>query len=384
MAIGILRLRECFAALAFASLRMTVAFEAGTTTPIVASLISENLISNPALRRIRDLTVLNPFERGILKSFWRHRYTCMRGSSRFWAVIVSFGVLPTTGCLFRTRPVEDQYSKAPLQQTTQRGLIDAVNQQADAIQSLKATVDIDSSSGGIKKGKVTDYKEIRGYVLARRPDFLHMTGLMPFVRTTAFDMVSDGKSFKLWIPPKNKFVTGQNEVKTPNAEQPMESIRPQNIYEALLIRRIDDQTEVAVLENGYEMLHDAKGHRVLQDDYELTVIQKSGEGWRLARKIVFGRTDLKPHRQFIYSEDAKVATDAHYAEYKDFNGFSFPSRIEIYRPEEEYDIKLNMLKVEINLPLKDEQFTLAQPPGAVVVRLDAPQSSLAVPPIQKP
>ena len=69
IAIGILRLRECFAPLAFAPLRMTVAFEAGTTTPIVASLISENLISNPALRRIRDLTVLNPFERGILKCF---------------------------------------------------------------------------------------------------------------------------------------------------------------------------------------------------------------------------------------------------------------------------------------------------------------------------
>ena len=308
----------------------------------------------------------------------------MRGSSRIWAISLLFGVLPTTGCLFRTRPVEDQYSKAPLQETTQRGLIDTINQQADALQSLKATVDIDSSSGGIKKGKVTDYKEIRGYVLARRPDSLHMTGLMPFVRTTAFDMVSDGKNFKLWIPPKNKFVIGRNEVKTPNAEQPMESIRPQNIYEALLIRRIDDQNEVAVLENGYETLHDAKGRRVLQDDYELTVIQKSGDGWRLARKIIFGRTDLKPHRQFIYSEDAKVATDAHYAEYKDFNGFSFPSRIEIYRPEEEYDIKLNMLKVEINTPLRDDQFTLAQPPGAVVVRLDAPQSSLAMPLAQKP
>ena len=76
-------------------------------------------------------------------------------------------------------------------------------------------------------------------MLARQPDSLHMIGLMPFVRTTAFDMVSDGKSFKLWIPPKNKFVIGENKVKTPNADQPMESIRPQNIYEALLIRRID-------------------------------------------------------------------------------------------------------------------------------------------------
>jgi hypothetical protein len=275
--------------------------------------------------------------------------------------------------------VEYQYSKAPLKGATQQGLIDSINQQAESIQSLKATVDIDSSSGGLKKGHITDYKEIRGYVLARKPGALHMVGLMPIVRTTAFDMVSDGKDFRLWIPPKNRFVIGKNEVQTPNPDQPMENIRPQNIYEALLIRRIDPDSEIAVLENGYETLHDAKGHRVLQDDYELTIIQKYEQGWRLERKIIFGRTDLKPHQQFIYSEDGKVATDAHYAEYKDFDGVTFPSRIEIYRPQEEYDITLNMLKVDINQPLKDDQFVLQQPPGAVVVNLDRPQSSLVTP-----
>ena len=303
----------------------------------------------------------------------------MRRSSPFVVLPLFLAVLSTSGCMFRTRPVEDRYSRIPLKESTQQGLIDSVNQQAESIHSLKATVDIDSSAGGMKKGHVTDYKEIRGYVLARKPDFLHMIGLMPIVRTTAFDMVSDGQDFKLWIPPRNRFVIGKNEVKAPNSDQPMESIRPQNIYEALLIRRVDPESEIAVLENGYETLHDAKAHRVLQDDYELTVIQKYDKGWRLARKIIFGRTDLKPHRQYIYSEDGKVATDAHYAEYKDFDGFSFPSRIEIYRPQEEYDITLNMLKVEINQPLKDEQFVLEQPPGAVVVNLDRPQSSLAMP-----
>jgi len=303
----------------------------------------------------------------------------MRRSSPCWALLLALSVLPTTGCLFRTRPVEDQYSKAPLQNATQQELINSINRQAEAIHSLKATVDIDSSSGGLKKGTETQYKEIRGYVLARKPDSLHMIGLMPFVRTTAFDMVSDGQEFKLWIPPKNKFVIGQNRMVTPNADQPMENIRPQNIYEALLIRRIDSNTEIAVLENGYEMLHDSKGHRVLQDDYELTVIKKSDSGWALERKIIFGRTDLKPHRQFIYTDDGKVATDAHYAEYKDYDGFSFPSRIEIYRPQEEYDITLNMLKLEINTPLRDDQFVLEQPPGAVVVHLDQPQSSSIMP-----
>ena len=303
----------------------------------------------------------------------------MRRSSFVVLGPLLLAVLSTSGCMLRTRPVEDQYSKVPLKESTQQGLIDSINQQAKAIQSLKATVDIDTSVGGMRKGHYTDYKEIRGYVLARKPDALHMVGLMPIVRTTAFDMVSDGRDFKLWIPAKNRFVMGKNEVGSPNIDQPMENIRPQNIYEALLIQHVDADSEIAVLENGYEILHDSKGRRILQDDYELTIIQKYDKGWRLARKIIFERTDLKPHRQYIYSEDGKVATDAHYAEYKDYDGFSFPSRIEIYRPQEEYDITLNMLKVDINQPLKDEQFVLEQPSGAVVVNMDRPQSSLVTP-----
>ena len=299
----------------------------------------------------------------------------MRRNSPFWALTLALAVLPTTACLFRTRPVEERYSKAPLLESTQQGLIDSLAQQDEKIRSLQATVDIDSSAGGIKKGHVTDYKEIRGYVLARKPAMLHMIGLMPIVRTTAFDMVSDGKEFKLWIPPKNRFVVGRNDVQTPSATQPMENIRPQNIYDALLIRPVEEN-ELAVMSRSYEILHDSKGHPILQEDYELIVIRKRGESdGLLSRKIVFSRTDLHPTRQYIYDEQGKVATEARYADYKDYGGMSFPSRIEIYRPEEEYDIKMNILKLELNKPLKDEQFALAQPPGAEVIHLDSPQSS---------
>jgi hypothetical protein len=304
----------------------------------------------------------------------------MRRISPFWTLTLLLAVLPTTACLFRTRPVEETYSKTPLRESTQSALIEGINQQAAKIRSLQATVDIDTSAGGAREGHVTDYKEIRGYVLARKPAMLHMIGLLPIVRTTAFDMVSDGQEFKLWIPPRNRFVTGRNDVQTHNADQPMESIRPQDIYEALLIRPVDPEREIAVLENGYEILHDSKGHRVLQEDYELVVIRKSEQGWGLSRKIVFSRTDLQPHRQYLYDEQGKLATDARYAEYKDYDGVSFPSRIEIARPQEEYDIKMNMLKLEMNKPLRDDQFALEQPPGAEVVHLEQPPSSASAPP----
>jgi hypothetical protein len=306
----------------------------------------------------------------------------MRRLSPLGFLFLFLALLPTTGCLFHTRPVEETYSKAPLKEASQATLIDNINQQAQRIQSLQATVDIDTSVGGAKKGHVTDYKEIRGYVLARKPAMLHMIGLLPIVRTTAFDMVSDGQQFKLWIPPKNRFVVGSDSIETRNPDQPMENIRPKDIYDALLIRAIDGEQEIAVRENGDEILHDAKGHRVLQEDYELIVVRKKSESqWILARKIVFSRIDLLPHRQYIYDEQGNLTTDAKYADYKEMDGVNFASRIEISRPQEEYDITLNMLKLEINKPLRDDQFALQQPPGAEVVHLDRPQpqSSSVVP-----
>jgi len=181
-------------------------------------------------------------------------------------------------------------------------------------------------------------------------------------------------------PAEESLVVGRNDVQNPNSDQPMESIRPQDIYDALLIRPIDSEHDVAVLENGYEILHDAKGHRVLQADYELVVIRKGAAGWFLSRKIVFS-----PHRpaapSAVYLRRAGQPGDRMRATpiTKTMMASASPRALELFRPHEEYDITLNMLKLEINKPLRDDQFALEQPPGAEVVHLDKPQSSAVVP-----
>lgn len=295
----------------------------------------------------------------------------MRRYFRLLAVLcLVASTFPLGGCLFRTRPYERQFSNAPLKTATQQDLIDYVNGQAERIQSMQATVDIDASAADPKNGRITDYKEIRGYVLARKPAMLRMKGLMPVVRNTAFDMVSDGKEFKLWIPPQNKFVIGANNEEGYKPDKRMENMRPQHIYDALLLPAIAAD-DIAVLENGYEMVLDSKRHRVEQPDYELAVIHRGSKGWHLARRIEFSRTDLVPHRQRIYDELGNVMTDARYQDYKDFSGTSFPTTIEIERPRENYDITLNIIKLDVNRPLTDDQFTLDQPAGAEIVRLGA-------------
>jgi outer membrane lipoprotein-sorting protein len=292
---------------------------------------------------------------------------------RYRAAVVLFAVLPLTGCLFRSRKVEPPINSVQLKTATQQELIDYINTQASKIQTLQATVDIDTTVGGVKKGKVTDYQEIRGYVLARKPAMLRMIGLMPIVRNKAFDMVSDGQWFKLWIPPKNRFVIGRNDVETHNPNQALESLRPQHIYDALLLRRIDPQNEIAVLENDTELVTEAKSRKVSRADYVIDVVRKEDQGWVLSRKIVFSRTDLLPHRQLLYDASGNVTTNALYGNYKEENGIDFPWQIEIARPQEEYDITLNIVKLDLNQTLADDKFELEQPPGAEVVHLDKPE-----------
>ena len=296
---------------------------------------------------------------------------------RYRAALVLLAVLPLTGCLFRSRKVEQPVTTVQLKTATQQELIDYINTQAAKIQSMQATVDIDTTVGGVKKGKVTDYQEIRGYVLARKPAMLRMIGLMPIVRNKAFDMVSDGQRFKLWIPTKNRFV-GRNDVENNNLTQPLENLRPQHIYDALLLRRIDPQNEIAVLENDTEIVTDAKSHKVSRAEYIIDVIHKDDHGWVLSRKLIFSRIDLLPHRQLIYDTQGNVSTNTLYWNYKkDDNGIEFPWQIEIARPQEEYDITLNIVKLDLNQPLADDKFELEQPPGAEVVHLDKSEAHSA-------
>jgi outer membrane lipoprotein-sorting protein len=291
-------------------------------------------------------------------------------------LLLTTATFPLGGCLFRTRTLDRQISDRPLKAATQQDLIEYVNTEATKIQSMQATVDIDASAADLKNGRVTDYKEIRGYVLARKPAMLRMKGLLPLVRNTAFDMVSDGQEFKVWLPTKNKFVVGSNNADNYQPDKRLENMRPQYIYDALLIPAIG-QDEIAVLENGYETVLDAKKHRVEQPDYELAVIRNGPNGWYLSRRIEFSRTDLLPHRQRIYDQQGNVVTDVHYQDYKDYAGKTFPSMIEIERPRENYDITLSIIKLEINKALTDDQFALEQPAGAEVVHLDQPSPSAA-------
>ena len=300
--------------------------------------------------------------------------------TRYRSLLVLLAVLPLTGCLFRSRKVQPPLTTVQLKTASLQELVDYINTQAGKVQTVQATVNIDTSVGGEKKGRVTDYQQIRGYVMARKPSMLRLVGLMPIVRNRAFDMVSDGQNFKLWIPPKNRFVVGRNDLETHNAQQPLENLRPQPIYDSLLLGPINPENEIAVVRNETAYITDSKGHKLPQVNYVLDVIRKGKQGWFLAREIVFDRTDLLPHRQLLYDENGNVTTTALYEDYRADNQINFPWQIEIAWPLEEYDITLTLVKLDLNQPLPDDKFAMEQPPGVEVVHLDKPETTSVSPP----
>ena len=277
-------------------------------------------------------------------------------------------VLSISGCLVHTRTLNKrQVNTSNLLVADLPQLVERINSEARKIHSFSATVEIATALGGAKKGKVTEIQQIKGYILEKDPDMLHVIGLLPIVRSRAFDMVSDGKTFKLSIPPLNKFIEGPAGDSPQPSANTLENLRPHVFFDSLLLHEIGSN-DVAVLEQGTDVVQDANNKKKSWElpDYIVNVIVHDGDMWRLQRKITFSRTDLKPHRQMIYDQNGAIATEAVYENFADFQSVNFPSQITINRPKEEYSIQITIEKIEVNKPLSEDQFVLAQPPGAQV------------------
>ncbi len=298
--------------------------------------------------------------------------------SRLRLCVILCTLLPLAGCLSITRKTNGpRLSTAALKEATLEELVSRINSNAGALQTLNAKVDMDYTVGGRKKGHVTRYKEISGTILLRKPAALRIIGLVPVVHNRMFDMVSDGTSFQISIPGQNKYLVGTNRVNNPS-ENPLENLRPQFVFDALPLREIDPQNEIAVLEGGMELVKDAKTHQEAeQPDYEVVVLRRDNGAWYLSRKIIFSRVDLLPYHQLIYNRMGDVETDVHYENYTTYGALLFPALIEIQRPIEEVGITLGVTKLTTNEPLRDDQFVLPQPSGVTVINLDEKRKNAA-------
>jgi hypothetical protein len=83
-----------------------------------------------------------------------------------------------------------------------------VNDAAQDVQSLKLTVIYQLTGGSINTGQISNYRETDGFILLKKPEQIRLIGQA--FKVTVFDMASDGKEFRIYVPPKNKFIHGLN------------------------------------------------------------------------------------------------------------------------------------------------------------------------------
>jgi hypothetical protein len=279
-----------------------------------------------------------------------------------------------TGCLSHTRKLQQPKLAGKALDADAIQLVEAINHRYDQVKSLTATVDFAASVGGAHKGKETDYTSLPGYIIFGKPQMLRVLGLVPVLRTHAFDLASDGQSFTLLIPPKSRAITGTNTVTKP-AANPLENIRPSLFLDAILIREIPADGIVSLTNSSLNTV-DTKNKQLMETPlYDLTVLHPESPAkdkvqvYQAQRVIKFSRVDLMPMEQDIYNKDGDLETEIEYGPYQNYNGTPYPTTITISRPLEEYKIAVTVHEVKFNLTLPDGQFDQKVPPGYKVQKL---------------
>jgi outer membrane lipoprotein-sorting protein len=269
--------------------------------------------------------------------------------------------LTTSSCLYTKRVILRRGKKvtaatAPALLTATRDELNArIATLYNAINSFQATVDMTPSIGSVYTNSITEIKDVRAHVLFRKPAEIRILGQYPVVRTTAFDMVSDGTTFKVLLVSKNLFVEGANS-EPATSKNKLENLRPEAFLSSMLIRPADPATETPALVDNTD-----------EDNalYILYFIKKVPNGDLLiARSVWFDRIDLSIVRQQVYDEAGALVSDTRYTKWRDFSGVMFPSRIDINRDKDGYGVVLDVLENQMNVTLTDDKFVLNQPEGS--------------------
>lgn len=276
-----------------------------------------------------------------------------------------------SGCLMHTRKVQKAIVPPVLMEATADQLVQRVNQVNGAIDSLTATVDFQASVGGSAKGSITDYTSLSGFILLRKPEMVNVLGLVPVLRTHAFELASDGTSFELYIPSQNKVIEGTNAVTTPSSK-PLENLRPAIFFNSMIPAHISPE-ELVTLTKANTKSEDPVTHQTrILPEYELTIVRRrSATSQELVpeRVIHFSRVTLRPFELDLYDAAGSVDTEAEYGPFVSFDTIMYPSTITIKRPLEEYQIVITIEKLTVNAPLTDAQFELKLPEGVQVQKL---------------
>jgi hypothetical protein len=287
------------------------------------------------------------------------------------------------GCAVSQRRVVAPAQIRPAQEATQGQLTAAYDEQARAVRSVNAAVEMSPVAGSSYSGLIEEYHDAGGFILASRPEKIRIIGQAPVLAKNIFDMTSDGQVFRIFIPSKNKFLVGPTDLERP-ADKPIENLRPQHVLDALFWPELPPGAMVLFEEA------EAAPERY----YVLTLLRQTGAAPEIARKVWFDRADLHVSRVQIYGPGGRLDSDIAYSDWQpaasagagpaaaslDAAGPLFPRRIHIRRPQQDYELTVSITRLTLNAEIADDRFALAQPPGTELVQLE----NTPLPPQERP
>jgi outer membrane lipoprotein-sorting protein len=233
------------------------------------------------------------------------------------------------------------------------------------VHSINATLELKPTAGSSYSGVIEEYHDVKGFLLAERPARVRMIGQAPVVAKNVFDMVSDGETFRIFIPSKHKFIVGPANLER-TAKKPIENLRPQHLVDAIF------WTEIAPNQTTLFQEFDTETGR-----YYILTLLRGGANTEIARNIWFDRTDLQVARLQTFSAGGKLASDVRYSDWKPAGETTqepaaplfYPRNIVLARPHDDYKLEIQITKLALNGELKAEQFQLEQPEGTELVQL---------------
>jgi outer membrane lipoprotein-sorting protein len=293
----------------------------------------------------------------------------LRKNPRIWLLPLAFLAMQAAGCITIKRRTEVKKEEIrPQLESSEENLLASYNSQVRAVQSLQATVDLIPTTGTTYSGVIEEYHDVPGFILAQRPATVRVIGQAPVVAKNIFDMVSDGKEFRVYIPSKNSFLVGPTALIRPS-KKPLENLRPQHVVEALFWPEFPPSANVLFEQFDFNVSR----------YYILTLLRQSEGGkFAIARKIWYSRMDLRVSRVQLFGPGGKLDSDIEYSDWQPVpaaegapatDQASFARDIHIWRPQDDYKLEIKILKLTLNEPISPDRFELAQPEGTDLVRV---------------
>jgi outer membrane lipoprotein-sorting protein len=289
-------------------------------------------------------------------------------SKAFLAMTLALPAL--NGCLWHTRKVPQAKMPDNVLSAPPERLVEIINRRYDGINALSADVTFTATQGGALNGSEKTITPFPGHILVRKPESLRVIGYVPIVHTPAWDMASDGQTFKLWIPHDNKVVEGSNTV-TQVSSNSFENMRPYMFVDSMIIPKIDPDDLLSVTGDSDTVVNPKTRKLEIRPEYLLTVSTRQGNSNLLLTKRVihFSRIDLRPIEEDIYGPDGQIQTQTIYGPLQTYGDQHFPGTVTIKWPLQEQQILVTIQVLRINLHLEDTTFQLAVPRSAVVQEL---------------